>query len=101
LGTEHAPANSDATQRADGSWLLDGAMPLERFHELFPDSPKFPGEDNERYRTLGGFVMAELGRIAKVADHVSLESYRFEVLDMDGKRVDKLLVSPPHEETGV
>jgi putative hemolysin len=101
LGEEGEPANSDATKRADGSWLIDGAATLERFREIFPDAPSFPGEAEQRYRTLGGFVMAELGRIAEVGDHAALQDYRFEVLDMDGKRVDKLLVSPPHEETGV
>jgi putative hemolysin len=101
LGDEDDPADSDATQRSDGTWLIDGAATLDRFREIFPAAPTFPGEAEERYRTLGGFVMAELGRIAKVGDRVSLEDYRFEVLDMDGKRVDKLLISPPHEETGI
>jgi putative hemolysin len=101
LGDEGEPANSDATKRHDGSWLVDGAMTLDRFREVFPAAPSFPGEADQQYRTLGGFIMAELGRIAAVGDLVSLSDYRFEVLDMDGKRVDKLLVSPPHEETGV
>ncbi|TAG77881.1 MAG: HlyC/CorC family transporter [Burkholderiales bacterium] len=101
LGDEDEPANSDATKRADGSWLIDGAATLDRFREIFPAAPAFPGEADERYRTLGGFVMAELGRIAQVGDHASLQAYRFEVVDMDGKRVDKLLVTPPHEESGI
>jgi putative hemolysin len=101
LGDEDEPANSDATKRADGTWLVDGAMTVDRFRELFTDTPKFPGESDGAYRTLGGFVMAELGRIASVGDLVSHDNFRFEVLDMDGKRVDKLLVTPPHEETGV
>jgi putative hemolysin len=101
LGDEDAPANSDATRRLDGTWLVDGAMTLDRFREVFPEAPDFPEGAGEQYRTLGGFIMAELGRIAAVSDRVSLSDYRFEVLDMDGKRVDKLLVSPPHEETGV
>ncbi len=101
LGDEDEPVNSDATERLDGSWLVDGAMTLDRFREVFPKAPTFPGEADQQYRTLGGFIMAELGRIAAVSDRVSLSDYRFEVLDMDGKRVDKLLVSLPHEETGV
>lgn len=101
MGDEGEPANSDATRRHDGSWLIDGAMALDRFREVFPDAPNFPGEADQQYRTLGGFIMAELGRIAAVGDIVALSDYRFEVLDMDGKRVDKLLVSPPHEETGI
>jgi putative hemolysin len=101
LGDEGEPVNSDATKRHDGSWLIDGAMTLDRYREVFPEAPMFPGEEDQQYRTLGGFIMAELGRIAAVGDIVSLSDYRFEVLDMDGKRVDKLLVSLPHEETGV
>lgn len=101
LGDEDEPANSDAVKRHDGTWLLDGAMSLDRFRELFNDAPRFPGEVDGAYRTLGGFVMAEIGRIAAVSDVVMLGQYRFEVLDMDGKRVDKLLVTLPHEETGV
>lgn len=101
LGDEDEPVNSDATKRSDGSWLIDGAMTLDRFREIFPQARPFPGEVDQRYRTLGGFVMAELGRIAQVGDITALDEYRFEVLDMDGKRVDKLLVTPPHEESGI
>jgi putative hemolysin len=101
LGDEDEPANSDATKRADGTWLVDGAMSVDRFREVFPSAPRFPGELEGAYRTLGGFVMAELGRIAAVGDIAAHQDYRFEVLDMDGKRVDKLLITPPHEETGV
>jgi putative hemolysin len=101
LGEEGEPADSDAIKRADGSWLVEGAMSLERFRELFHDAPAFRGEANGDYRTLGGFVMAELGRIAAVADVTTHGGYRLEVIDMDGKRVDKLLVNPPREDTGV
>ncbi|TAG68214.1 MAG: hypothetical protein EAZ24_15160, partial [Burkholderiales bacterium] len=101
LGDEDEPANSDATRRADGTWLIDGAMTLDRFRELFPAVSTFPSEADAAYRTLGGFVMAELGRIARVGDTAAHDGFKFEVLDMDSKRVDKLLVAPPHEETGV
>ena len=101
LGDEGEVANSDAVQRTDGTWLVDGAMTLDRYREVFPDAPKFPGEVGGDYRTLGGFVMAEIGRIAAVADRVTHADYTLEVLDMDGKRVDKLLVSPPRDDTGV
>ena len=101
LGDEGEAANSDAVKRVDGSWLVDGAMTLDRFREVFTDAPKFPGEDGGDYRTLGGFVMAELGRIAAVADRVGYAEFTMEVVDMDGKRVDKLLVSPPRDDTGV
>ncbi|MCC7068674.1 MAG: HlyC/CorC family transporter [Burkholderiales bacterium] len=101
LGDEGEAANSDAVRRADGSWLLDGSVSLERFRELFPDAPGFAGERSGDYRTLGGFVMAELGRIAMVADTTMHGEYRLEVVDMDGRRIDKLLLVPPRNDTGV
>ena len=101
LGDEGEAANADAVQRADGTWFIDGAMTLDRFREVFPNAAKFPGEVGGDYRTLGGFVMAELGRIAAVTDRVTHDQYTLEVVDMDGKRVDKLLVSPPRDDTGV
>lgn len=101
MGDHDQPANSDAVKRADGSWIVDGAMTLERFREVFPKAPAFAGEISGDYRTLGGYVMAEIGRIAAVADSVHHDEFRMEVVDMDGKRVDKLLVHPPREDTGV
>jgi putative hemolysin len=101
LGDEDEAANSDATRRTDGTWLVDGSMSLQRFRELFPDAGTFPGEVSGDYRTLGGFVMAEIGRIAAVADKASHSGHQFEVIDMDGRRIDKLLVTPPREDTGV
>ncbi len=101
MGDHDQPANSDAVKRADGSWIVEGAMTLERFREVFPKAPAFAGEISGDYRTLGGYVMAEIGRIAAVADSVHHDEFRMEVVDMDGKRVDKLLVHPPREDTGV
>lgn len=101
MGDHDQPANSDAVKRADGSWIVDGAMTLERFREVFSDVPPFAGEISGAYRTLGGYVMAEIGRIAAVSDSVHHADFRMEVVDMDGKRVDKLLVHPPREDTGV
>ena len=101
LGDEDEAANSDAVRRTDGTWLVDGSMSLQRFRELFPDVSAFAGESSGDYRTLGGFVMAELGRIAAVADQASHSGHQLEVIDMDGRRIDKLLVTPPRDDTGV
>ncbi len=101
LGDEDEAANSDAVRRTDGTWLVDGSMSLQRFRELFPDVSAFAGESSGDYRTLGGFVMAELGRIAAVADKASHSGHQLEVIDMDGRRIDKLLVTPPRDDTGV
>ena len=78
-----------ATQRQDGSWLLDGMLPVEDFKEIF-NLRHLPDEDE--YETLGGFVMLHLGRVPQAADHFEWNGLIFEVMDMDGKRVDKVLV---------
>jgi len=79
-----------ATQRQDGSWLLDGMLPVDEFKEIF-NMRKLPHE--EEYETLGGFVMTHMGKIPKAADQFEWSGLRFEVMDMDDKRVDKILVT--------
>lgn len=79
--------------REDGSWLVDGGVDLDAFTELI-DQDIFGIDQEGRYHTLAGFVMHVLERIPHEADHFEWQGYRFEVVDMDGKRVDKLLVSP-------
>ena len=88
-----ASAKPEIVQREDGSWLLDGLMPVDEFNDLF-QLAKIPVEDTGGYQTLGGFVMTRLGRIPKAADHFEWEGYRFEVMDMDDRRVDKVLIMP-------
>jgi len=79
-----------ATQRQDGSWLLDGMLEVDNFKEIFKVE-KLPHEDE--YETLSGFVMTSLGRVPQPADHFEWNGLRFEVMDMDGRRVDKVLVT--------
>jgi putative hemolysin len=79
-----------ATQRQDGSWLLDGMLPNDEFKEIF-NLRRLP--DEEEYETLGGFVMLQLGRIPQAADQFEWNGLCFEVMDMHGKRVDKILVT--------
>jgi putative hemolysin len=82
-----------AVQREDGSWLLDGMLPVDEFKELF-DLGRLPGEDEGVYQTLAGFVIMQLGRIPRTSDHFDWEGLKIEVVDMDGNRVDKVLVTP-------
>jgi putative hemolysin len=79
--------------REDGSFLVDGGLDLDTFTELI-DHDVFGVDKEGRYHTLAGFVMHVLERIPREADHFEWQGYRFEVIDMDGKRVDKLLVMP-------
>ncbi|MEB3177983.1 MAG: hemolysin family protein [Nostocaceae cyanobacterium] len=82
-----------AVQREDGSWLLDGMLSVDEFFELF-NIEDLPLESRGSYQTLGGFVITHLGRIPAAADYFEWQGMRFEVMDMDGNRVDKVLVVP-------
>ncbi len=82
-----------AIRRHDGSWLMDGALPIDRVKEVL-GLDQLPMEDEGHFETLGGFVMAFLGRIPTVAEHFEWHNLCFEVMDMDGHRVDKVLVAP-------
>ena len=79
-----------ATQRQDGSWLLDGMLEIDEFKEIF-DLPLLPHESE--YETLSGFIMMSLGRVPQAADHFEWHGLNFEIIDMDGRRVDKVLVT--------
>lgn len=85
--------NPQAVQREDGSWLLDGMLPVDQFLELF-EMEELQAEARGSYQTLGGFVITHLGRIPSAADNFQWQGMRFEVMDMDGNRVDKVLVIP-------
>lgn len=90
------PTDPKAVQRHDGSWLLDGMLSVDEFKEIF-QLEDLPGEKRDAFQTLGGFVFTRMGRIPSVSDSFDWNGLRFEVVDMDGKRIDKLLVSPCRE----
>jgi putative hemolysin len=85
-------ADSWAVQRADGSWLVDGLIPLPELKDRL-EMKDLPDEDRGRYNTLAGMIMLLLGRLPQTADIVEWGHWRFEVVDLDGKRVDKVLAS--------
>lgn len=84
--------NPQAVQREDGSWLIDGMLPVDEFYELF--EIRVSKEEQGNYNTLGGFVITHLGCIPNAADYFEWKNLRLEVMDMDGNRVDKVLVMP-------
>jgi len=86
-------AEPQAVQREDGSWLLDGGLAVDDFKELF-DLTLLPGEERGLYQTLAGFVMTQLRRIPAPGDSFEWGELHFEIVDMDGHRVDKVLVVP-------
>jgi putative hemolysin len=81
-----------AVQRHDGSWLLDGMLAVEEFKEIF-HLEDLPGEKKDAYQTLGGFLFTQMGRVPSVAERFEWGGLRFEIVDMDGKRIDKVLVT--------
>ncbi len=91
------PSESDdeepqAVRREDGSWLIDGMLDSDRLKEMF-GLPSLPEEETGNFHTVGGFVMLRLGNVPKVTDCFEFGGLRFEVVDMDRNRVDKVLVS--------
>ena len=88
------PSGEDAwaVKRDDGSWLMDGLIPVPELKDRL-ELRELPEEDRGRYNTLAGMIMLLLGRLPATADAVEWERWRFEVVDLDGKRVDKVLVS--------
>jgi putative hemolysin len=81
-----------AVQREDGSWLFDGLIPVPELKDRL-EMKELPEEDRGRYNTLAGMIMLLLGRLPHTADSVEWDQWRFEVVDLDGKRVDKVLAS--------
>jgi putative hemolysin len=88
-----------AVQREDGSWLFDGLIAIDELKELL-NIQVMPGEDRAGYQTLSGFMMSELGRIPKTGAKFTYDNYQFEVVDMDGRRVDRVLVAPIAQNEG-
>ena len=81
-----------AVRRDDGSWLMDGLIPVPELKDRL-EIKELPEEDRGRYNTLAGMIMLLLGRLPRTTDQVDWGGWRFEVVDLDGKRVDKVLVS--------
>jgi putative hemolysin len=84
-------------RREDGSWLIDGMLSVEELKDLLGIG-QLP-EEEEGYETLAGFVLYRLGRVPRIADHFEWNDLRFEIVDMDGNRIDRVLVVPRRPST--
>lgn len=87
------PIETQIVQRKDGSWLLDGMLPIDEFNERFDIEPV---HDDEKvaYRTIGGFCMQQIGSIPKVGDTFTWNRFRFKIVKMDERRVERVLLTP-------
>jgi putative hemolysin len=79
-------------ERGDGSWLVDGSLPIPDFKDRFR-LPSLPEELERHFHTVGGLVMSALRRVPRAGDAFETSGLRLEVVDMDGRRVDKVLVT--------
>ena len=92
-------AEPTAVEREDGTWLVDGMMPISEFISRF-DLPEQPEDEIGDYHTLAGFVVTRIGHVPSPSEKFLWGGYQFEVIDMDLNRVDKVLVIPPQDEPG-
>jgi putative hemolysin len=93
LSKPETPAERDMIQREDGSWLVDGDVGIERLESMLNIEEEPTGEEENNFHTLGGFIMHVLGRIPMPTDHFETAGWRFEVVDIDKNRVDKIPIS--------
>ncbi|HYW10447.1 MAG TPA: hemolysin family protein [Longimicrobium sp.] len=91
----HAAAPPPVVRRDDGSLLIDGSLSMEEFRELLDLEDR--RDELREYRTLGGWVFTTLGHVPRPGEHFDANGYRVEVVDMDGNRIDKVLVAPVAE----
>jgi putative hemolysin len=94
--TPHGDYEAQAILREDGSWLFDGMIQIDELKDHL-DIDELPNEDEANYETLSGLMMAQLGRVPVSGDHFEWEKLRFEVVDMDGRRVDKVMIATVKE----
>lgn len=85
--TEEGPPEPNATERDDGSWLLSGSMPIDELMELL----SIPLPEKRVYHTVAGLMLERFGRLPKAGEHVEFSGWRFEIVDLDGRRIDKVL----------
>ncbi|GAA3997784.1 hemolysin family protein [Comamonas faecalis] len=96
--TSHDPDDAWAVQREDGSWLLDGHIPVPELKDCL-QLASVPDEDKGRYQTLSGMLMLLTGKMPAVTDTVQWQGWQLEVVDMDGKTIDKVLATRMPDDT--
>jgi len=88
-----APRNAPVVRRDDGSLLVDGSVSTDDLRELL-QRLELPNEEESDYRTVAGMMMTAFGHIPEAGEHFEWRGLRFEVMDLDGARIDKVLIAP-------
>jgi putative hemolysin len=91
--TAESELDPDVVQREDGSWLIDGGVSIARLKSVLDIDTDFPGEADKAYNTTGGFILYRLERVPHLTDSFEYGDWRFEVVDLDGTRIDKILIT--------
>jgi putative hemolysin len=94
LPSVSSDSSFEVTQRSDGSWLIDGDVSIAQLKSTIGMNDQFPGESSNAYHTLAGMILFNLERLPQLAEIYETDEWRFEIVDMDGTRIDKILVSP-------
>jgi putative hemolysin len=92
ISSQNQHDKAPAVQREDGSWLVDGMLPVDEFKEFF-NLDYLPGEESGHFQTLAGFMMMQMGRVPGPTENFDWSGLRFEVAEMDGKRINKVRIS--------
>ena len=95
IATADDERDRDIVPRDERSWLVDGSVTIERFKDVLDVEVTLPEEGLGSYHTVAGFALLQLDRVPHVADRFEWQGYTFEIVDMDGNRIDKLLVTRP------
>ena len=82
----------EIVKRDDNSWLMDGLLSIEEFKRMF-NIEEMPNQEVEHYQTLGGFITSYLGNLPKTGEKFEWAGFRFEIVDMDKMRIDKVIVT--------
>ena len=87
-----------ATKRRDGTWLIDGRLSIDRVKELFDIDEELPKEEEDNFTTLAGFLLSSMGKLPDTGEEFKWDKFCFEIVDMDGNHIDKVLVTIVEEE---
>jgi putative hemolysin len=98
LPSVESELDPDVVQREDGSWLVNGGLSVKQLKTVIGMNGYFPGEANNAYNTVGGFILFQMEKIPRVADNFAYQDWYFEVVDIDGIRIDKVLITPKSDE---